>query len=431
MGIKMKKILRGSLYWKMTAMTILPLTVFGILISLYCSSQFALTIQSEVAEGLENMTNMMLYHYDTLYPGDYELYIAEGEATLYKGGTDISDTNRILDQVKDKTGIDFTIFFYDTRMITTIRSNDGRRITGTGSSIIVFRDVFEGQQAHFYKSAMVNAEEYFAYYMPLVNADGTCVGMIFAGKPARNVQKMIQRAVMPIVMIVLAVVLLTGWMTVRYTSKMVEAIKRMERFLSRMADSNLTDALDTTILNREDELGKMGRSAVKMQQSLRELIEQDSMTGLYNRRYGSRRMAKMREQAQQIGIPYCVAIGDIDFFKKVNDTYGHECGDLVLKNISLVLRKSMLGRGTAVRWGGEEFLLIFERDNLEEAEKEVWAILEKVRKIDTVYEDEHIQVSMTFGIAEGVEGEGTDEILRRADDKLYFGKMNGRNRVVV
>lgn len=411
-------------------MTIVPLAFFGILISIYCSRQFAGTIQSEVAEALENMTNTMLYHYDTLYPGDYELYIAEGEAVLYKGGIDISDTNRILDDVKDKTGIDFTIFFYDTRMLTTIRSNDGRRITGTGSSVIVFRDVFEGQQARFYKGAMVNAEEYFAYYMPLINADGTCVGMIFAGKPARNVQKMIQRAVMPIIVIILAVVLLTGWMTVRYTAKMVEAIKRMEWFLSRMANSNLNDALDTTILNREDELGKMGRSAVKMQQSLRELIEQDSMTGLYNRRYGSRRMAKMKEQAQQIGMPYCVAIGDIDFFKKVNDTYGHECGDLVLKNIALVLRKSMLGRGTAVRWGGEEFLLIFERDNLEEAEKEVWDILEKVREIDTVYEGEHIQVSMTFGIAEGTEGEGTDEILRRADDKLYFGKMNGRNRVV-
>lgn len=427
----MKQILKGSLYRMMTVMTIIPLMVFGIIIAIYCSSQFASTVQTEVADNLEDMAKLTLHTYDLLYPGDYELYIGAGESTLWKGGVNISGTDSLLDDVKERTGVDLTIFFYDTRMLTTIHNDDGERILGTGSSAVVFRDVFEGKEARFYKSALVNDRKYFAYYMPIYNADGTCIGMAFAGKPTENVQNMIKRATFPIVLIILLALVLTGWFAVSFTTRMVEDVKKMERFLSNVTAGNLTDSLDSAILQREDEIGKMGRAAVKMQRSLRELIEQDGLTSLYNRRYGSMRIKKIKERTGYNGVPFCVAIGDIDFFKRVNDTYGHECGDMVLKNIAYILKESMLGKGTAVRWGGEEFLLLFEQNALEEVQMLVRDTLDKIRASIVKYEDQEIQVTMTFGIAEGSVEEETDDIIRRADDKLYEGKQNGRNRVVV
>lgn len=425
----MRKKMKGSLYRMMTVMTIIPLIVFGIVIAIYCSGQFASTIEEEVSENLKNMTGLMLHTYDLMYPGDYEIYVKDGRADLWKGGIRISETDSLLDDMKERTGMDLTIFFYDTRMLTTVYSN-GERILGTGCSAVVFRDVFEGKKASFYKSALVNGQKYFAYYEPVFNSDGACVGMAFAGKPTENVQNMIERAIIPIILIILLAVLLTAWFAVGFTTKMVEDVRKMELFISNVTNGNLTDNLDDAIVHREDEIGKMGRAAVKMQRALRELIEQDSLTGLYNRRYGNQRINKIKNRAEQSGALFCVVIGDIDYFKRVNDSYGHEGGDVVLKKIALVLKECMLGKGTAVRWGGEEFLLLFEQSGLEETQMAVREILDRVRAAVVEYNGSQIQVTMTFGIAEGSTAEETDEIIRRADDKLYAGKAAGRNRVV-
>lgn len=427
----MRKILKSSLYRMIMMMTIIPIMIFGVVVSVYCVGQFANIIQAEVSENLENMTGLMLNTYDILYPGDYELNISEGKSTLWKGGAMISGTDGLLDEMREKTGVDLTVFFYDTRMLTTVYDERNERILGTGCSAIVFQDVYEGKEAHFYKSALVNGRKYFAYYQPIYNEDGTCVGMAFAGKPSENVQGMIERAVLPIVLIILLAALVTGWIAVGFTTRMVEDVNKMEHFLSNVTAGNMKDSLDDTILQREDEIGRIGRAAVKMQRTLRELIEHDSLTGLYNRRYGSMRIKKIKERSQKNGVPFSVVIGDIDFFKKVNDTYGHECGDMVLKKLSVILKESMLGKGTAVRWGGEEFLLLFEHSGLEEAQMGVRDILDRIRDCVLEYEGRQIQVTMTFGVAQGSVEEETDEIIRRADDKLYAGKIKGRNRVMV
>ena len=71
------------------------------------------------------------------------------------------------------------------------------------------------------------------------------------------------------------------------------------------------------------------------------------------------------------GIPFCVVLGDIDFFKKVNDTYGHDAGDEILKFVALELRRMMLGKGFATRWGGEEFLLVFDNMDIAHTRREM------------------------------------------------------------
>ena len=149
------------------------------------------------------------------------------------------------------------------------------------------------------------------------------------------------------------------------------------------------------------------------------------------------------------------------FFKKVNDTYGHEMGDVVLKEVSKVLRTYMVGKGFAARWGGEEFLLVFNNIGVKAAYLVLQKILDEIRglQIDRnqnsseeelfgeIIEDDgsdteqylsvddayipYIKVTMTMGLASGGLGRTQDEVIRIADEKLYFGKENGRNRIIV
>lgn len=108
------------------------------------------------------------------------------------------------------------------------------------------------------------------------------------------------------------------------------AIRKTESFLETIAKGELYAEFDADVLERKDELGEMGRYLIKMQKSLQELVEQDILTGLYNRRSGENLLRQTCENYRKDGIPFCVAIGDIDHFKRVNDTYGHECGDVAL-----------------------------------------------------------------------------------------------------
>ena len=103
---------------------------------------------------------------------------------------------------------------------------------------------------------------------------------------------------------------------------------------------------------------------------------------------------------------------------------------MILQNVANVLRDSMLTNGFVVRWGGEEFLLVFDKMNMYQAADELEKILDKVRAMETVYEEQTIKVTMTFGIAES-HGQSQNELIKEADEKLYHGKQGGRNRVVV
>ena len=133
---------------------------------------------------------------------------------------------------------------------------------------------------------------------------------------------------------------------------------------------------------------------------------------------------------KKTGIRYSVSIGDIDFFKKFNDTYGHECGDVVLKEVALVLRESLQPYGFAARWGGEEFLLVYENIDGTRAGELTVETLQRIRDHDVEYEGEIHKVTMSFGVTESDKERTMDEDVNAADVLLYEAKETGRNRVV-
>ena len=182
---------------------------------------------------------------------------------------------------------------------------------------------------------------------------------------------------------------------------------------------------------RNDEIGETGAAVVKMRDVLRVMVEKDPLTLLYNRRYGTGRMKNVQASFLRTGQPFAMAIGDIDFFKKVNDTYGHDAGDEILKFVAEELRKMMLGCGFAVRWGGEEFLLIFETADVNTARGKIETLLEKLRNSTISYADYNINVTMTMGLVAGNADLDVNDLIKRADAGLYYGKEHGRNQLVL
>ena len=163
---------------------------------------------------------------------------------------------------------------------------------------------------------------------------------------------------------------------------------------------------------------------------LERMAGSDPLTGLLNRRYMSDILHKLENRYKQERVPLSMAMGDIDFFKKVNDTYGHDSGDVVLKEIAAMLTAFMEDKGYASRWGGEEFLLVFRGINADEVFQMLEVFRDSVAKKEIKSDGKVIRITMTFGLEEYSSHAGIDETIKKADEKLYLGKNGGRNRVV-
>ena len=167
---------------------------------------------------------------------------------------------------------------------------------------------------------------------------------------------------------------------------------------------------------------------MKYNDSLAREANTDRLTGLYNRRYASDYLDSVKKAGTLGAISIC--IGDIDFFKKVNDTYGHDAGDLVLKSMAEILRNECGENCLVSRWGGEEFLLIFSGVNGDDAFNMLDTLRKKIKNHVFTFGEQEISVTMTFGLTEYDFSGNIDKTIKEADEKLYRGKTGGRDRVV-
>ena len=131
------------------------------------------------------------------------------------------------------------------------------------------------------------------------------------------------------------------------------------------------------------------------------------------------------------GEPFSVAIADIDFFKTVNDTYGHNCGDYTLVSLTELFVEHAMGRYTVCRWGGEEFCFFIPETNLDDAGTMMNDLCFAVEKMPLEYEDHQLSITITIGVEEYDFASPLEDLMDSADEKLYMGKKAGRNRVVV
>ena len=156
-------------------------------------------------------------------------------------------------------------------------------------------------------------------------------------------------------------------------------------------------------------------------------INHDMLTGLYNRRFFEGIMKRSKEEKET---SYSVAMLDVDDFKKINDTYGHETGDKVLAAVSKCIESCLPQNGVAVRWGGEEFVLYLPQMDNAHALELLNDFRAKLAEQVVYYKNSKVSITATIGLSTGENIADYEEYIRQADEKLYWGKKHGKNQVV-
>lgn len=417
---------RKSLMGTFNYIIILPVFFIGIVMAGISYILIKKNVYYEIRSGMENEAYTLANTYDVMYPGYYELVKAGNLMALKKGEHYL--TNDFIDNIKEDTGLEITIFYNDIRMITTLYSNN-KRITGSKMNSAIKKDVLENGYSKFYDDVRIEEERFFAYYLSVHNGSENIIGAICILKPANQIHSKFAKQVIPLIAMIIAGVVIITYLNYLYFGKLNKNFKHIRNFLGEVTGGNLKAEMNREALAREDEIGDVAKASVNMQRSLRNLIVKDSLTDLYNRRYCNQNLKNLSEQYIKTGEPYTLAIADIDFFKKVNDTYGHTAGDEVLVSVAQIMKKSMAGKGFAARWGGEEFLLVYTGCDMETTLTYLEMLVEAIREMCVEYGDKVIKITISIGVATG-NGDSVDKVLCTADNRLYHAKKEGRDRVV-
>ncbi len=213
---------------------------------------------------------------------------------------------------------------------------------------------------------------------------------------------------------------IVGVMTVQsyrpnaYSHNNIETVKAMASFIA-------------VALNNSRISGELVQKANELEL----LSKTDPLTGIYNRRYIIEKMEEERARFRRYGKPFSLIILDIDFFKRVNDNLGHDCGDYVLAEVARLLRQTLREQDCLARWGGEEFLILLPETDAAGSEVLAERLRAGVEERDFAYNGKRVSITLTMGICQFGEGITIDEAIRKADNALYEGKNQGRNCVVV
>lgn len=191
-------------------------------------------------------------------------------------------------------------------------------------------------------------------------------------------------------------------------------------------------AIRHKLMQSETALQQQLHEVQSLQSLLTQQVNCDPLTGLYNRRYLTETMGRELARCMREEQPLSVLMIDIDHFKLVNDTYGHQAGDEVLKQLGAILVHEVRGSDLACRYGGEEFLVLFPNMSLSAAQVRAEKYREKVEAARFGLEESEISMRLSIGVA-GFPGHATtpEGLIQAADRALYEAKRLGRNRVVV
>ncbi len=171
----------------------------------------------------------------------------------------------------------------------------------------------------------------------------------------------------------------------------------------------------------------------KLYKEIENMATTDGLTGLFNHRKFQEELDKELKRHERSGRPLCLALCDIDFFKKINDTYGHPAGDAVLKSVAGIIKETVRSTDIPARYGGEEFAIILIETPLKEAKTIAERIRKKVESHKFSYKGTIIRATLSTGIATFIHTQKITKgkLIERADKALYHAKHNGRNQIVL
>ncbi|WP_249311529.1 GGDEF domain-containing protein [Pseudoalteromonas ruthenica] len=178
-------------------------------------------------------------------------------------------------------------------------------------------------------------------------------------------------------------------------------------------------------------LALIRRITLEQRSTLADMAAKDFLTGLYNRRFAKELMLKLHNRCSTAEQPMCVAIGDIDYFKQINDQYGHEVGDKVLVALSQTLLEHTRASDVVARWGGEEFIIALPNIDIDTASARIESIRSAIKSMDARQVSPELSLTMSFGLSQWQPQQSVEDVINVADDALYRSKSNGRDQTTL
>jgi diguanylate cyclase len=202
---------------------------------------------------------------------------------------------------------------------------------------------------------------------------------------------------------------------------------------TRIVQSEALKARDKMVLARQevqDAENRIHTLEAKLQH-LSELVREDQLTGSLNRRGLDDVFERETARSDRRGTPLCIAILDLDDFKKLNDTYGHIAGDAALKHLVKIVKDTLRSMDVIARFGGEEFLILMPETSVEAAASTMTRLQRELTKHFFLHDNEKVLITFSAGVALRRPNEEQTELVKRADKAMYTAKQTGKNRVVV
>lgn len=256
--------------------------------------------------------------------------------------------------------------------------------------------------------------------------------------------------------ILISMLLFSALISMWMSSWLTKPLHHLAVVMNNAGENGIQNLNENTGIHRSDEIGILANEFDVMRISLKNYIQKldesnsvleekvrvrtaeleemsrtDPLTGAPNRRDILEKIEQESIRSKRTGNLFCFIIGDIDKFKAFNDTYGHECGDDVLKIVSSEIKNCLRECDFYCRWGGEEFLMVLPETDLAQAAIAAERIRAKIIERKLSFQGNNLHISMTLGISQYSEKIGVDESIAISDQGLYHGKNSGRNCVVV
>ncbi len=284
--------------------------------------------------------------------------------------------------------------------------------------------------------------------VPLTGMNGLPIGQIVFIKDVSSIYRETYLIFLALTLHSLLVFSFLAFILFRIASNLVSRVIFLKNIAASIEkrDFSAADLLKDSKESEKDEVCELRHSiynmAVSLKQAFEELKEKqreleelayyDPLTGLPNRRFFFEHANLILESAKRYKNHFALLLMDLDHFKKINDVYGHEAGDLLLKSFADVLRKNSRKSDLPARLGGEEFVLLMPNTNVQQGKVVAERIRQQFQNSVVVHRGVEINTTLSGGLASFVPGvEEIDDLIRMADEALYKAKELGRNRIEV
>lgn len=253
---------------RMLLLALVPMLAICIMITMFSTKSLQSGLEEEIKKSLQIVAASLDETYSNLYEGDYK---QDQVGRVTKGEVQITGDNKLIDALKERTGFEMTLYFDNMRLITTVKREKGGRSTGTRLDKEIAEQINKGESV-FVENADIEGHTYYAYYQPLLNADGAVAGAIGVAKESEDVQANIKGQTTKIIIMSVVLMGVVSIIIVLLASKMVSVMEETRKFLGQIVKGELSTNVNKKITKRNDELGDIYNISIQLQNELRRIV---------------------------------------------------------------------------------------------------------------------------------------------------------------